>query len=272
MFVRHGRSSSVTVVVPARNEARNIGWVLDRLPDYVDEVVLVDGSSVDDTIEVARSHRPDIRVVRQTRRGKGNALAAGFEAATCDLIVMIDADGSMDPEEITRYLEPLAAGADYAKGSRFTEGGGSDDITALRRAGNWFLNSLTNLLFRSRYSDLCYGYNAFTRECITAFALPAAHEPGPGRYGDGFEIETMINVRVVTTGKQIVEVPSYEYERRFGQSNLNTFRDGFRVLGTILRERVAGTRTPAAAPATVPVQRAARPVASDVPALDVSGS
>ena len=170
-----GSVRSVSVVVPARNEARNIGWVLDRLPDLVDEVVLVDGSSVDETIAVARSHRPDVVVARQARRGKGNALALGFEVATGDLIVMIDADGSMDPQEIAEFLAPLAAGADYAKGSRFRKGGGSDDITTLRRAGNWALNALTNVLFRSRYSDLCYGYNAFTRECVACLRPPVGN-------------------------------------------------------------------------------------------------
>ncbi|MDO8106008.1 glycosyltransferase family 2 protein [Isoptericola sp. b441] len=261
MFEHNGVAKSVTVVVPARNEAQNIGWVLDNLPDYVDEVVLVDGSSVDDTIEVAREHRPDLTLVRQTRRGKGNALAAGFEAATSQLIVMIDADGSMHPAEITRFLEPLAEGADYVKGSRFVTGGGSDDITALRKAGNWGLNVLTNVLFRSRYTDLCYGYNAFTRDCVEAFTLAPAHEKGAGRYGDGFEIETMINVRVVLAGLDVVEVPSYEYLRRSGESNLNTFRDGFRVLGTILRERGQRARRlthlPAPRPAEAPSEAAA---------------
>lgn len=233
-----GLLRTVSVIIPARNEAQNIGWVLDRLPACVDEVVLVDGSSVDDTVAVAREHRPDVMVVSQSRRGKGNALAAGFEAATCDYIVMIDADGSMDPQEIGEYLRPLAAGADYAKGSRFADGGGSDDITPLRRVGNWGLNQLTNGLFGSRYSDLCYGYNAFTRECVAVFDLPPAHVGVQPRRGDGFEIETMINIRVAKAGLAIAEVPSYEYRRRFGESNLNTFRDGMRVLRTIVQERM----------------------------------
>ncbi len=262
MFEHRNVVKSVSVVIPARNEARNIGWVLDRLPEFVDQVILVDGSSVDDTVEVARQHRPEIDVIRQTRRGKGNALAAGFEAATCDLIVMIDADGSMDPAEIVRFLEALADGADYAKGSRFTAGGGSADITRLRRAGNWGLNAVTNLLFRSGYTDLCYGYNAFTRECVGSFTLPAAHDEGGARYGDGFEIETMLNVRVVSAELEVVEVPSFEYVRRSGVSNLNAFRDGFRVLGTILRERVAPATRPSASAAAYDDSDAAAPMST----------
>ena len=93
---RHSTSPTVTIVVPAKNEAANLREVLPLLPP-VHEVLLVDGHSVDDTIEVARHTLPSIRVVQQTRRGKGNALACGFLAATGDIIVMFDADGSADP-------------------------------------------------------------------------------------------------------------------------------------------------------------------------------
>ncbi|WP_225753254.1 glycosyltransferase family 2 protein [Actinotalea sp. Marseille-Q4924] len=253
---------SVSVVIPTRNESRNIGWVLDRLPDFIDEVILVDGGSVDDTVEVALRHRPDIIVAHQARRGKGNALARGFELATSDLIVMIDADGSMAPAEIEAFVDALLAGADYAKGSRFTAGGGSDDITVLRRAGNRFLNGLTNALFGSDYSDLCYGYNAFSRECVAAFALPDATTPGEAVWGDGFEIETMINIRVVLAGARVVEVPSYEAERRFGESNLNTFRDGVRVLRTIFDERFGPQRAGSLRP--VPQPAATQPSMLDL--------
>jgi glycosyltransferase involved in cell wall biosynthesis len=239
-----GLLRTVSVVIPARNEARNIGWVLDGLPDVVDEVIVIDGGSIDDTAQVARLHRADIVVAQQTRRGKGNALALGFELATGDYIVMIDADGSMEPSEIPDFLAALAHGADYAKGSRFRAGGGSDDITALRRAGNWFLNTVTNVLFGSRYSDLCYGYNAFTRECVPVFDLPPT-TPGAPRWGDGFEIETMINIRVAVADAKVVEVASYEHERRYGESNLNTFRDGARVLRTIMSERIIAERAAA---------------------------
>ncbi|GAA3398747.1 glycosyltransferase family 2 protein [Cryptosporangium minutisporangium] len=227
---------TISVVIPTMNEARNIPIVLGALPHYIDEVVLVDADSVDGTVEAALAVRPDTRVVRQTRRGKGNALAAGFEAATGDYVVMIDADGSMDPAEIEAFVAELDNGADYVKGSRFVTGGGSDDISRLRQVGNWGLNTLTNVLFRTHYTDLCYGYNAFRRSAIRSFGLASAHT-AEARWGDGFEVETLINIRVARSRMVIAEVPSFEYDRLHGESNLRTFRDGWRVLVTIVRER-----------------------------------
>jgi glycosyltransferase involved in cell wall biosynthesis len=154
----HGR---VSVVIPALNEAANLPHVFARLPHGLHEVILVDGGSIDDTVAVARSLRPGIRIVTQTRRGKGNALACGFEACRGDIIVMIDADGSTDPAEIPAFVQPLLDGADFVKGSRFMRGGGSADITPFRRAGNWMLSQSVNTLYGTRYTDLCYGYNAF---------------------------------------------------------------------------------------------------------------
>lgn len=228
----------ISVVIPARNEARNLPFVLERIPDDVFEVILVDGNSVDDTVAVARVAIPDVVVVQQARKGKGNALAAGFAACRGDYIVMIDADGSMDPAEMERFVKALDEGADYVKGSRFIAGGGSDDITVVRRWGNRTLNNLTNALFRTRYSDLCYGYNAFKRDCLPVFALPDPTDTtSASHWGDGFEVETLINTRVARTGLVVREVPSFENNRRFGTTNLRTFRDGFRALVTILRER-----------------------------------
>src|SRR5580704_15404494 len=126
----------VSVVIPTLNEARNLPYVFSRLPPDVHEVIVVDGHSVDDTVAVARQLRPDVRVVQQTRRGKGNALACGFEAATGDVIAMVDADGSADPGEIPKFVAALLRGADFAKGTRFAVGGGSSDITQLRTLGN----------------------------------------------------------------------------------------------------------------------------------------
>ena len=119
----------VSVIIPARNEARNLPHVLEALPAGLHEVILVHGHSVDDTIEVARRLRPDVKIIQQTRRGKGNALACGFSALSGEIVVMLDADGSADPSEIPAFVAALAAGADFAKGTRFHDGGGSHDIT-----------------------------------------------------------------------------------------------------------------------------------------------
>ncbi|WP_082474131.1 glycosyltransferase family 2 protein [Curtobacterium sp. Leaf261] len=234
---------TVTIVIPARNEAKNLALVLPQLP-AVHQVILVDGDSVDGTVATAKALMPDIHVVSQTRRGKGNALACGFAAATGDVIVMFDADGSADPEEIPRYIEALVAGAHVAKGSRFRKGGGSEDITRFRALGNHGLNLLTNILLGTRYTDLCYGYNAFRRSILPHLDLPDTTLPQPrdGRmlWGDGFEIETIINCRIAFADLDVVEVPSVEKLRIHGESNLNAVSDGFRVLKTILDERSRG--------------------------------
>ncbi len=229
----------VSVVIPALNEARNLPHVFARLPADVHEVIVVDGHSVDDTIAVARQLWPNVRIVLQSRRGKGNALACGFAAATGDIIAMIDADGSADPGEIPRFVEALVAGAEFAKGTRFAPGGGSDDITRLRALGNRMLVGFVNLCHGSRYTDLCYGYNAFWARLVPLLGLDAESPPPPngGRlWGDGFEVETLIHLRVAAAGLAVTEVPSFEHSRIHGVSNLSAATDGFRVLRTILAE------------------------------------
>ena len=224
----------VSVIIPAKNEAANLPHVIPALPDIVSEVVLVDGRSTDDTVAVARSLRPDIIVVPQSYRGKGDAVACGFAMATGDIIVMIDADGSTDPAEIPLFVDALINGADFAKGSRYLPEGGSEDLTWLRRTGNLGLTGLVNLLFGARYTDLCYGYNAFWRDCLTSLNLDST----------GFEIETQLNLRAVKVGLVIQEVPSMERNRIHGESNLHPVRDGLRVLRTIMRERFSRLHAP----------------------------
>ncbi len=237
---------TVSVVIPAKNEARNLPHVFSGLPSDDYELILVDGDSTDGTVEVARRLRPEITIIGQTRKGKGNALACGFAVANGDFIVMLDADGSTDPAEIPRFVEALKDGADFAKGSRFLEGGGSSDISRLRQMGNFWLNKIVNLAYGTRYTDLCYGFNAFRRECLSVLDL----EPGDfGQcyeeamlWGDGFEVETLINVRVAKAGLRVAEVPSFERTRYYGASNLNAMSDGLRVLRTIHSERQRGNR------------------------------
>jgi glycosyltransferase involved in cell wall biosynthesis len=253
----------VSVVIPTLNEARNLPHVLSRLPPDVHEVIVVDGHSVDDTVAVARRLRPDVRVVLQNRTGKGNALACGFAAATGDVIAMVDADGSADPGEIPRFVSALLDGADFAKGTRFAPGGGSSDITRLRSAGNRLLGGVVNLCYGTSYSDLCYGFNVFWRRHVQALGLdvtsPAPHGGDGKLWGDGFEIETLLHIRVAAKGLRVTEVPSFEHARIYGLSNLSAFRDGLRVLTTIMvefrhasRRRRSRRRWPRAHAAAVP--------------------
>lgn len=233
----------VSVVIPAMNEAKNLPHVFSTLPDWIHEVVLVDGNSTDDTVRVARELRPDVVVVEQAGKGKGDALISGFAACTGEIIVMVDADGSADGEEIVSYVSALVGGADFAKGSRFANGGGTDDMTPVRKLGNRALCTVVNRKFGARYTDLCYGYNAFWKHCLDRITLDCT----------GFEIETLMNIRVVKAGLRVQEVPSHEYNRIHGVSNLSAVRDGLRVLRVILKEKGVrrGGRRTAAAPAVI---------------------
>lgn len=219
---------TISVIIPTLNEAENLALVLPRLPDWVHEVVVVDGHSTDGTVEAAVRLRPDVKIVMESVRGKGAALRAGFAAAKGDIIVMMDADGSTEPEEIGLFVRYLMDGADFVKGSRFMQGGGTEDISPLRSLGNGFFTKAVRLCFGGQFTDLCYGYSAFWSGIVPLLELDST----------GFEIETLLNIRALRVGCRIVELPSFEAKRVHGFSNLRTFPDGFRVLKTILRERL----------------------------------
>lgn len=242
----------VSIVMPTLNERENLPHVLTRIPRWVHELVLVDGHSQDGTVETAkqlwsndlivtgqrgqrsfpvtfkrRAKDTILRLVSQRRKGKGEALRRGFEAATGDIVVIMDADGSNDPRELTSFVGALLAGADLVKGSRFLQGGGTADMSYLRYLGNWCFVRIVRVFFGCKFSDLNYGYVAMWRRLVPELQLDC----------DGFEIETMMNVRALKLGLKIAEVPSFEDKRIHGESNLRTIPDGWRVLMTILRER-----------------------------------
>ncbi len=218
---------TVTVVIPAMNEAENLPHVLPLIPSWVDEVLLVDGHSTDGTPEVARRLLKNVRIIPQQGKGKGAALRTGFAAATGDIIVMMDADCSTDPAEIPLFCAALLSGADFVKGSRFLQGAGTADMELHRMLGNWAFVMAVRILFGGNYSDLCYGYNAFWRRVLPKLALD----------GDGFEIETEMNLRALRAGLRVAEIPSFEQKRMHGTSRLRAIPDGWRVLKTIMRER-----------------------------------
>ncbi|GAA4794093.1 glycosyltransferase family 2 protein [Streptomyces sanyensis] len=227
---------TVSLVVPARNEARNIPWVFEQIPDCVDEVLLIDGDSSDATVRMAAECMPGVRLLPQSGPGKGNALRTGFLAARGEYVVMMDADGSMSPAEIPHFLHFLQHGYDFVKGSRFVAGGGSLDLTRIRRLGNRGLLSVVNRLYGASLTDLCYGFCAFRRPFLDQLDLHAV----------GFEIEAEMIVHALRSGLRIAEVPSLELPRRSGSSNLHAVSDGTRILRTLLSERPgAHPRVPA---------------------------
>jgi glycosyltransferase involved in cell wall biosynthesis len=238
---------TVSIVIPALNEAESLPYVLPRIPAGLHEVIIVDGASTDGTIEVARALRPDVKIVYQDRPGKGAALRAGFEAATGDIVVHLDADGSTDPREIPAFVDALINGADYAKGSRFAGGGSSDDITPLRRLGNWSFVALANGLFGSRFSDITYGYNAVWRRHHRLLAPEI----------DGWAHEIVANIRAYRRGLKVVEVPSLESPRVAGEAKLRTFSAGWTILKAIFGEWLRPL------PDTTPVWRPVASVSAD---------
>jgi len=219
----------VTVLIPCLNEEKNISDLLQVLNQMGYDTLVVDGHSLDKTVETAKDLGADVFV--QNGNGKGAALR---EAFSHDLnggaVVIMDADGSMNPKEIPQLIEALDSGFDVAKGSRFLHYGRTHDMTLFRRIGNEVFLLLVNRFWSANYTDLCYGFGAFTKDAIKKL--------GPHLKSTSFEIETEVFIKAKKLGLKVVEVPSIESRRRNGKSNLNGFRDGFRILRTIFEEFV----------------------------------
>jgi hypothetical protein len=229
LFTKRERRSSlpsVSVIIPTLNESENLTFVLNSLPEWIDEVVVVDGRSSDDTERVARSLWPDVRIVEEARPGKGAAMQTGFRAARGDIVISLDADGSMDGSAVAAFRDALVAGADYVKGCRFCRGGGSNDITRIRRLGDRTICLLIRTLFGVRYRDATYGYIGLWADCVEMVDIDT----------DGFGVETLIGIRAHRAGLRMAEVPCFEAKRIHGSSNLSALGDGLRILGVISRE------------------------------------
>ena len=216
----------VSVVICALNEASNLAHVLPRIPTAVDEVILVDGHSTDNTVEVAQGLRPDIRVLYQDGKGKGNALRYGVQHATGEIIVTLDADGETDPQELPSFVNRLLLGHDFVKGSRFAHGWRNKPLHRL--LGNFLIASTCNLLFRTRFSDLCSGYNAFWRDVPERVNLWAE---------DDWNYEPLIIARLLRVGMDIVEEPQTYRGRVSDNSKLSSWAQGFTAIKVLLHER-----------------------------------
>ena len=218
---------SVSVVIPTLNAEENLPHVLPRIPQWVSEIIIVDGHSTDQTVAVARALKPDVQILIQTGRGKGDALRAGCDAASGDIVVMLDADGSTDPAEIPAFVGALISGADFVKGSRFLQGAGTNDMPFHRRLGNNALVFLANFLFGTSFTDITYGFNAMWKDL----------HPDVSPEIDGWAYEIVRNIRASRVGLRVVEVASFEHERIGGNAKLQTFSAGRTILKAILCER-----------------------------------
>ena len=232
---------SVSLIIPAMNESATLTSIIDSVPEYVDEIIVIDGRSKDNTFEIASNHPRVNKVLRQRSRGKGAALSLGFAVATCDLVAIIDADGSMDPAELKDFLNMFPQ-AEIVKGSRSKKlGGTSADLTVFRDLGNRVLTKLCNVWFKENWTDLAYGYAVVDRNALGKLGLSSYDEMGSvfghKSYGQGFEIEALIFCRSSKWGFRVLEVASAEHRRISGSSNLRAIRDGFRVLSAIIIEK-----------------------------------
>lgn len=215
----------VSIVIPTLNEEKNLPLVLKELKkmDCVDEVIVVDGHSKDRTVGIAKKF--GCKIIYDDS-GKGSALRRGMNMAKGDVVINMDADCSMLPTEILLLKAGIEAGYDVCMGSRFIQGGGTEDMSLFRKFGNKFFVLLVNSFWGMNYSDLCYGYRAFRKSAIKDLDLKR----------NGFGIETEISIKAAKKGLKILEVPSFEKSRKYGKGNLRTFKDGWNIFKTIIGE------------------------------------
>jgi len=223
-----GNYPKITDLICTLNEQDNLPYVLPKIPKWVDEILLVDGHSTDRTVEIAKEICPEIRVLYQPKKGKGDALRYGIQQASGDIIVTLDADGSTDPEEMPKFIEPLLNGYDFAKGSRFLNK--QPNMPLLRRFGNGLFAWLTNILYGTKYTDLCAGLNAFWRRILPEL------DPSGTSYLD----EPTLNIRLKKMELKVVEISQRDGGRIIGKANENFLLQGWRILRIILTERLRG--------------------------------
>jgi glycosyltransferase involved in cell wall biosynthesis len=219
--------SGVSLVIPAKNEALSIGTVIEKALPYCDEIVVVDGHSTDRTAQIAQAY--GIRVVKDNKKGKGDAIRVGAAVARFPIVVFMDADGSHDPADIPRLVEPIERGkADLVIGSRGK--GGSDelhgDIEKLARlVGSDLILIGINLRWKQNLTDSQNGFRAIRSDVIRSLDLKE----------NITTIEQEMTMKSLKKGFVVTEVPTHEYARMYGQSVIKLRNVWFRYVYTFIK-------------------------------------
>jgi glycosyltransferase involved in cell wall biosynthesis len=222
----------LSIIIPVYNERATIGQVLEhcRQLSIPKEIIVVDGHSSDGTVDRLREEetRGDLVVIYQAeRRGRGNALRAGMDRASGDVIVFQDADLELDPAELPHLLEPIQSGeADVVFGSRFLRG--RPPMTFLQYWGNVIINRTLNGLYGARITDVETCYQMFRADCIRGQNFVCEH----------FTFTVELALRFIRLGYRIHEVPISYYPRTREEGKKLYWKDGLESLWVILRTRL----------------------------------
>lgn len=216
-----------TIVIPAKNEARNIARIIDNCLKITDSILVVDGCSTDGTRAIAEQY--GVRVITDNGRGKGDGIRCALPHLDRGITVFIDADGSHDPRDIPKLIQPILDGhADHVSGSRLIGGsselhGGFDEF--FRLAGSAFITACINWRFKVRLSESQNGFRAVRTSVLKALDLKE----------NITTIEQEMIIKTLKKGYRMAEVPTHEYPRSSGKSNIVVGRVWFRYVYSFVK-------------------------------------
>ncbi len=228
--------SSVTLFIPALNEAEGLKIILPRIrKEWYDQILLVDGNSTDDTVQVAKSLGCEVLI--QKERGIRHAYIEGFPHIRGDIVVTFSPDGNCIPELIPDLISKVREGYDMVVCSRYAKGAKSEDDDLMTAFGNWLFTTTINLLHGGSYTDAMGIYRAYRTQLFYELGLDREIAYVPEKYwGTVMGIEPLLSVRAAKMGYKIAEIPGDEPARIAGIRKLQAFRWGGAYLCQILRE------------------------------------
>lgn len=219
-----------TVVIPTRNEEKTIRKIIQGCRPHCDEILVIDGHSRDATPEIAREE--GCRYELDNGRGKGAALRQAFTSVENEIICFIDADGSHDPNDIPKLVNPIKEGvADLVIGSRMR--GGSDELHGdlgkfIRMVGSDIITLSINYRYGARLTDSQNGFRAIRTHVGRRIGLTE----------DIFTIEQEMLAKTLRHGYRVREVPSHEYKRFFGESGIDVRKVWFRYVWCLIKNLI----------------------------------